>query len=57
MIIGILGVLATLLIGGLGLYFKYFKGSSAQQVARTDHAMLQDAVDKPTNVNDAIDKL
>lgn len=58
MITGILGVCATLLIGGLGLYFKYFRNSSpAQAVGKTDHAMLQDAVDKPTDVDTAIDKL
>lgn len=58
MLTGILGVLATLIVGGLGLYFKYFRNSSpAQAVGNTDHAMLKDAVNKPTDVDDAINKL
>lgn len=51
MITGILGVLATLLIGGAGLYFKYFRSSpsasATKQVQDVNHAMLQDAVNKP----------
>lgn len=59
MLTGILGVLATLIIGGLGLYFKYFRKttSPAQAVGNTDHEMLKDAVNKPTSGDDAIDKL
>lgn len=51
MLTAIVGTLSSLVIGGLGLYFKYFafaKKDPAQVVANTDHEMLKDAIDRPS---------
>jgi len=48
-VIGLLGF-------GLKLYLA-FRKKSVQALADTDHRMMQDAVDRPSDIDDAVDRL
>lgn len=54
----IIGGLISAVIAAVGIYFKFFfRKSGAQGVAKTEEALLKDAVDRPKSVDDAIDRL
>lgn len=48
----ILSILVTIVISVAGIYFKYFwKKDAVKEVERTNHAMLKDAVDRPSDAD------
>ena len=53
-------ILIAIFFGACGLGLKLylaFRKKSVQALADTDHRMMQDAVDRPTSIDDAIDRL
>lgn len=57
--LGLIAAAIGLVGTGVGIYFKFFRKtpSAAEQVQQVDRKMMQDENDRPTSINNAIDRL